>query len=42
MERFEFDYSKITLEEIESYEHFDFICDGDTQKVIGVVKDDIQ
>lgn len=37
---YEIDYKNMTLGEIESYEHFDFICDGDKQKVIGVQKED--
>ena len=30
---FVFDYENITLEEIDSYGHYDFICDGDDKKV---------
>ena len=35
----EFDYSKMTLEEIETYSYYEFICDGDKQKVICEVKE---
>lgn len=31
---FEFKFSSITLEEIESYKHFEFVCDGDNKKII--------
>ena len=31
---FEFDYKSMTLEEIESYQHFIFVCDGDNKKII--------
>ena len=31
---FEFDYKSMTIEEIESYKHFEFICDGDNKKII--------
>ena len=30
----EFDYDKITLEDIEMYSYFYFECDGDSKKVI--------
>lgn len=35
---FELLYSGITLEEIEKYKHFDFICDGDSKKIICIEK----
>lgn len=33
---FELLYSGITLEEIEKYKHFDFICDGDKKRITSV------
>lgn len=35
----ELDYKSITIEEIEEYEHYDFICDGDNKKIICEVKE---
>lgn len=34
----EFDYDKITLEDIEMYSYFYFECDGDHKKVIAKSK----
>lgn len=33
---FELLYSGITLEEIEKYKHFDFICDGDRKRITSI------
>lgn len=33
-----FDYSKFTLEEIETYKHTDFECDGDNKKIKVIIK----
>lgn len=37
---FMFDYSKITLEECDSYKYYDLICDGDCKKV-KVIRSDV-
>ena len=34
--KFELLYSGITLEEIEKYKHFDFICDGDRKRITSI------
>lgn len=35
--KFDVGYSAFTLKEIENYEHFDFICDGD-KKIITCIE----
>lgn len=34
-----FDYSKFTLEEIDTYTHTDFECDGDKKEIKVVIKE---
>lgn len=33
-------YENITLEEIDTYEYYYFECDGDTKKVIAILKEE--
>lgn len=37
--KLEMGYSAFTLKEIEKYEHFDFICDGDKKEIICIESD---
>lgn len=33
-----FDYKSFTLEDIEMYQFYEFICDGDSKKIIAIPK----
>lgn len=33
-----FDYKLLTLEDIEMYQFYEFICDGDSKKIIAIPK----
>ena len=35
-----FNYEDFTIEEIEEYKHYDFICDGDNKTIIAVLKEE--
>ena len=35
-----FDYNDFTLEEIEKYRYYDFICDGDGRKITAIMKEE--
>ncbi len=34
----EFEYKYMTLEDIDMYEYYYFICDGDSKKIIAIQK----
>lgn len=39
-ETYYFNYLNLSLGEIEAYEHYDFICDGDRKKIIAELKEE--
>lgn len=35
-----FDYNDFTLEEIDTYSYYDFICDGDGRRITAIMKEE--
>lgn len=35
-----FDYEDFTLEEIEEYKYYDFVCDGDSKTITAVINEE--